>query len=169
MSKRDELIDWLRDAYAMERGLEVTLRKQSESDELTTAARDRARQHLDETRQHAEAVKTCIEQLGADTSSLKTSLAQVTESLKGMGAAFARDERVKDMLAACASEHFEIACYKALRAAADVAGEPSVIALCDRILPDEEAMARWLEENLPDVVSSYLAEQTSHREQPATT
>jgi ferritin-like metal-binding protein YciE len=164
MSKRDELIDWLRDAYAMERGLEVTLRKQSESEELTAAARERARQHLDETRHHAEAVKTCIEQLGADTSSLKTSLAQVTESLKGMGTAFARDERVKDVLAAYASENFEIACYKALRVAADLAGEPSVIAVCDRIIPEEEAMARWLDNNLPDVVGGYLAEQGSHRE-----
>jgi ferritin-like metal-binding protein YciE len=158
MNTRDELIDWLRDAYAMERGLEVTLRKQSESEELTPAARERAGLHLDETRQHAEAVKTCLEQLGADSSTLKTSFAKVTESVKGLGTAFARDERVKDVLAGYASEHFEIACYKALRAAAKLAGEPGIVAMCDLILPDEEAMARWLDQNLPDVVTSYLAE-----------
>jgi ferritin-like metal-binding protein YciE len=158
MTTREELIDWLRDAYAMERGLEITLRKQSKSDELTQAMREKARVHLEETRQHAEGVKTCLEELGADTSTLKTSLATITESIKGLGTVFARDERVKDLLAAYASEHFEIACYKALRAAATLAHEPTVVSVCDRILIDEEDMASWLNANLPEVVSSYLTQ-----------
>jgi ferritin-like metal-binding protein YciE len=160
MTTRDELIDWLRDAYAMERGLEVTLRKQSESEELNALVREQARRHLGETRRHAEAVKACLEELGTDTSALKTGIALFTETAKGMATGFAQDERVKDMLAAYASEHFEIACYKALNAAALVAGEPTIAAVCEEILPDEEAMAEWLDANLPRVVTSYLSEKT---------
>lgn len=142
----------------MERGLEVTLQRQSEASDLTPAMREMASMHLTETRQHAEAVKSCLEQLGSDTSTLKTGLAQMMETVKGMGVMFARDERVKHALASYASEHFEIACYKALRAAALSAGENQIAAVCDAIIPDEVRMADWLDKNLPGVVTSYLAE-----------
>ena len=156
-TKREELIDWLRDAYAMERGLEITLKKQAESDQMLPTLRQRAHEHLEETRQHAEAVKRCLESLGSDVSTIKTGVAQMLEMGKGMGTMFASDERVKDLLAAYASEHFEIACYKALRVGAEVAGEPQIVAVCDRIIPDEERMAQWFSHNLPAVVREYLA------------
>jgi ferritin-like metal-binding protein YciE len=161
MTTRDELIDWLRDAYAMERGLEVTLKHQAESDELLPSMRDMAESHLAETRRHAEAVKMCLERLGSDVSTIKTGLAQVMESMKGFGMKFASDERVKHALASYAMEHFEIACYKALRSAANSIGESGIVEVCDTIIPDEERMARWLDENLPIVVNQYLAERTT--------
>ncbi len=154
--KREELIDWLRDAYAMERGLEVTLAKQAQNEELPDMLREQARLHLEETRAHAEAVHGCLERLGADTSMIKTGMAQVMETAKGMGTKFAGDERVKDLLAAYASEHFEIACYRALRVGAELVGETEIAAVCDRIIPDEQRMAAWIGENLPTVVSGYL-------------
>jgi len=161
MTTRDELIDWLRDAYAMERGLEITLRKQSESDEVLPVVRERAGFHLEETRRHAEEVRRCLETLGADVSSIKAGVAQTVETFKGFGTRFARDERVKDTLAAYASEHFEIACYKALRAAAVQTGDHAIVEMCDRILPDEERMAEWLDQNLPVVVTEYLQQEAA--------
>ena len=161
MTTRDELIDWLRDAYAMERGLEITLGKQAESEDLSPTLRQQARVHLAETRSHAEAVKACLEKLGSDTSTIKTGMAKTMEIVKGMGTNFARDERVKDLLAAYASEHFEIACYRALHTAATVAGEPAIVAVCESIIPDEENMAEWLDMNLPTVVREYLAQTTT--------
>lgn len=158
MKTKDELIDWLRDAYAMERALEISLKKQSENDELSATLRSQARLHLEETRAHAEAVKACLEKLGTDTSAIKTGMAQMGEAVKGLGTKFAQDERIKDLLAAYASEHFEIACYRALQAAAEVANEPAIVAVCEMIIPDEERMADWLEANLPLVVKEYLAE-----------
>jgi ferritin-like metal-binding protein YciE len=112
---RDELIEWLRDAYAMERGLEVSLRKLAEQEALDGDMRERVRLHLQETRNHAEAVEKCLSQMGEETSGVKTVLAQAAEGAMGIGTAFVRDERVKDMLSGCAMEHFEIACYKAIR------------------------------------------------------
>lgn len=156
MNTRDELIDWLRDAYGMERGLEITLKKQAENAELHATLREQAQLHLAETQRHAEAVKSCLEALGTDTSAIKTGIAQLAETAKGIATGFAQDQRVKDLLAAYASEHFEIACYKALRAAALAAGEKTIAVVCDQIIPDEERMARWLDENLPVVVVAYL-------------
>jgi ferritin-like metal-binding protein YciE len=154
---RDELIEWLRDAYAMERGLEVSLRKLAEQEALDGDMRERVRLHLQETRNHAEAVEKCLSQMGEETSGVKTVLAQAAEGAMGIGTAFVRDERVKDMLSGCAMEHFEIACYKAIRAAAKVAGESEIVTLCNRILPEEERMAEWFAAHLDDVVSAHLA------------
>lgn len=159
MNARDEIIDWLRDAYAMERGLETTLKKQADKDDLMPQVRQRAATHLDETRRHAEEVKAVLQSLGTDTSSLKTGMGVMAEMTKGLGSKFARDERIKDLLAAYSMEHFEIACYVALAAAAKAAGLPQVVDMCERIIPDEERMARALHDSLPTEVRSYLFEQ----------
>jgi len=161
MNTRDELIDWLRDAYAMERGLETSLQKQADNEDLSPGLRTQARTHFEETRQHAAAVKDCLESMGTDTSALKTGIAKTMEMFKGLGTKFAQDERIKDLLAAYASEHFEIACYQALRTAAEVAGEPQIVAVCDAIIPDEERMAEWLKANLSSEVREYLMETAS--------
>jgi len=162
MTTRDELIAWLRDAYAMERGLEITLTAHAESEELPPNLRHKAHEHLVETREHAELVRACLEDLGEDTSTLKTGIAQVVETAKSLGAVFSRDERVKDVLTAYATEHFEIACYTALRAAAMLGGHATIVAVCDDIIPDEQRMAEWLEANLPEIVTSYLVDVASH-------
>ena len=122
-TRRDELIDWLNDAHAMERGLEITLRKQAENKDAHRAVRDRARIHLDETTEHAERLVRCLEMLGSSPSTLKTVTGQMMEIGKGVSTMFARDERVKDFLAAYASEYFEVACYKSLIAGAQAAGD----------------------------------------------
>src|SRR5215218_2172672 len=96
MNERDELIDWLRDAYAMERGLETTLQKQAENEELSPAVRRGAAKHLEETRRLAEEVRTVLQALGTDSSALKTGIGRMAEMTKGLGTAFARDERIKD-------------------------------------------------------------------------
>src|SRR4051812_9543373 len=63
---KDEIIDWLRDAYAMEKGLENSLEKNSKNEELSQGVRERSAQHLEETRRHAEEVKAALKSLDAD-------------------------------------------------------------------------------------------------------
>lgn len=155
---REEIIDWLRDAYAMERGLESALEKQSKNEDLSRELRDRAAEHLEETRRHAEEVKSALQSLGADTSALKTGIGVVAQATKGLGTKFARDERIKDLLDAYAMEHFEIASYTALATAAERAGLAEVAAVCHRIIPDEERMADTLLDNLPLEITDYLFE-----------
>src|ERR1041385_6521755 len=119
---RDEVIDWLRDAYAMEAGLEASLQKLSANHQLDESLRNKAGAHLEETRHHGEQVKALLQTLNADTSMLKTGLGILAQSTKGIATAFAADERIKDLLDAYSMEHFEIACYAALVASAQQAG-----------------------------------------------
>jgi ferritin-like metal-binding protein YciE len=159
MKNREELMDWMRDAHAMECSMETSLDKHSNNEDLPQPFRERAKEHLEETRAHAEALRICLHQMGGDTSALKTGIAKGMETLRGLASAATRDEEVKDVLSSYAAEHFEIVCYTALRAAAEDLDETDVVALCDSILPDEERMAAWLLQYVPTLVSSYLAEQ----------
>jgi ferritin-like metal-binding protein YciE len=151
-----DLIDWLNDAYAMERSLEVMLRKQAANEDAHHAIRERARIHLEETESHAERVSECLSLLDATPSTFKSATGQVMEMAKGMMTKMASDERVKDFLAAYGAEYFEVACYKALIAAANVAGAESIIPLLEKNLKEDEAMAKWLDMNVNAVVRDYL-------------
>ena len=160
-TKRDEVIDWLNDAYAMERSIEITLRKQAENEDAHRALRDRARIHLDETAEHANRVSRCLEMLGAEPSALKTVAGQVMEIGKALTTKFARDERVKDFLAAYGTEYFEVACYKALIAGAHAAGEEEVVPLLEQNLKEDSAMASWLDMNVAAITRDYLFNTTT--------
>ncbi len=138
MKTKEELIDWLRDAYAMEKAMESALKKQINNDKLPLEARELASIHFTETEGHAEAVHACLHKLGADVSTLKTALAQGMEVVKGYGTMFARDEHIKDILAAYASEQ------------ADKTPVPE----------EEVSMAEKLQANLPDLIKSYLRDST---------
>ena len=155
---KDDVIDWLKDAYAMERGLEVTLKKLSENDEAQPVIRAAAAKHLRQTQEHAAIVKGLLESHGADVSSLKTGLGMMAETMKGLGTRMATDETVKDLLSGYATEHFEIICYHALIAAGNRAGMPDVVEACHRIIRDEEEMARAIFEALPSTVHDHLSE-----------
>jgi ferritin-like metal-binding protein YciE len=153
---REEVIDWLRDAYAMERGLEGSLEKQSKNQDLNPALRERVAMHLEETRRHAHQMESALKSLGTDTSALKTGMGVLGQSVKGFATKFARDEEIKDLLDAYAMEHFEIACYTALAAAATQAGLAQIAEICRGIISEEERMATWIKEFLPDRISFYL-------------
>src|SRR5918911_949223 len=47
-----------------------------------------------------------------------------------------------------AAEHYEIATYTMLITAAQLCRDKETVRACQKILPDEEEMARWLEEHL---------------------
>jgi ferritin-like metal-binding protein YciE len=160
MNAKEEVLDWLRDAYAMERGMEVTLKKISDSDRHCADCRTAAARHLEETRQHAETIASLLKSLGTDTSKIKTGIGMMAEIAKGIGTAISRDEQIKDLLASYAMEHFEIACYQALIAAAETAGLPEVADACEKIIADEEYMAQSISETLPLVIQDYLGGQT---------
>jgi ferritin-like metal-binding protein YciE len=155
-TRRSDVIDWLNDAYAMERSLEVMLRKQAENEEAHHAVRERARIHLDETEVHAQRVTECLDMLGETPSTLKSVTGQAMEFAKGMMSKVASDERVKDFLCAYSAEYFEVACYKALIAGASVAGADEIVPLLEKNLKEDEAMAIWLDRNVNAVVRDYL-------------
>lgn len=158
MNTQEELIEWLRDTYAMEKAMEIALKKQIDSDDTLQPLRDLFEVHYVETQQHAAAVEGCLKSLGSSTSALKTTFAEAIETMKSISSTFAKDSGVKSMLASYAAEHFEIGCYLALIAGARNLNLPDIAKACEEILADEQRMADWLEANVPQAVTSYLKE-----------
>jgi ferritin-like metal-binding protein YciE len=69
--------------------------------------------------------------------------------VQGISTGPAKDELVKNCLADYATEDFEIACYTSLLTAAQEFGDQDLVRTCQRILQDEQDMARWLELQIP--------------------
>ncbi len=160
---QDNLLDWLRDAHAMEEQAEKMLTTTAERLENYPELRARIEQHIQETRHQAEQVRGCIQRLGGDTSTIKDVAAKMVALGQGMSGMFVSDEVVKASMASYAFEHMEIASYRALIAAAEVCGDAETKRVCEDILQQEEAMAAWLEERLPHTVRQFLIrDETPH-------
>ncbi len=151
------LDDWLRDAHAMEQQAETMLTAMAKRLEHYPDLRQRIEQHLTETREQSRLISICLKRRGSDTSTMKDLGAKSAAAMQGFFGVFSPDEVVKGGIAGYTFEHFEIASYRALIAAAQEAGDAETAAVCERILPEEIAMADWLETHLPAVISAYLA------------
>jgi ferritin-like metal-binding protein YciE len=161
---RDTLIAWLNDAHAMETQLLPVLRNHAQDMKGNPVAQRRIEEHVRETEQHAERVRQAVELLGSNTSTIKSGLASVMGMAQSVSTGIFSDELVKNALTDYAAEQFEVAAYKALIAAADEMGETGVSALCAQNLREDEAMAVWLDQQLPIVVRKTLQKlATTHR------
>ena len=157
MTRAEEnLNDWLRDAHAMEQQAEKMLESTASRLENYPDLRDRMQQHLEETREQARLLKSCIDRRDAGASMMKDMAAKVTGMGQGLSGLFVSDEVVKGMLASYTFEHMEIASYTSLIAAAEAAGDSETAAVCRKILPQEEAMAEWLGKRIGEVTQRFL-------------
>jgi ferritin-like metal-binding protein YciE len=158
-TKTDQLVAWLDDAYAMESGLIPVLQNHAVHFDETampeTAAR--LREHVSETRRHAERLEQCLRTLDATPSRVKSTLSSVMGSVEGATTAIFQDELVKDVLADYAAEQFEVGCYTALITAAIEQGFQDIARLLEENLKDDQAMATWLLRQVPPVVSHHVA------------
>jgi ferritin-like metal-binding protein YciE len=158
---RETLIGWLNDAYAMEKGLVQVLENHADDVKDRPEMYRKIAQHLEQTKMHAERVRECVERLGGSVSTVKTAMGAVSGFFQGRSTGASPDELVKNALSDYAAEHFEIASYRALITAARLLGENQVVQVCEAILRDEQDMANWLEQSLPNVVQEYLNVQTA--------
>ena len=152
----DLVIAWLRDAYAMEQSLIPVLENHAKDAAGYPDVRQRIEQHVAETRQHADLVKQCLAQLGEEPSAMKNTVSRVLGAVQSVASSAFHDDVVKNALQDFGTEQFEIACYRALVEAAKALNRPQIVTICERILREEEAMARFLEQKLPTVVHETL-------------
>ena len=153
---RAELVDWLRNAHALEKELVPILESQANLASGHAEIHNRLRQHAQETRRHQELVERCLGRLGAGTSALKDTLMTLSGVLSGPLFALAKDDLVKIAVLDYASESLEIASYRAIVHASRLLGYDDVARTCEEILREEERMAAWLAQQIPLVVGRHL-------------
>jgi ferritin-like metal-binding protein YciE len=153
-----QLLAWLNDAYAMEKAQVPILENHANDARRHPDVRERDLQHLEETKQHAKDVRRCIEHLGEKPSVTKKMIGRITGAMESVSTEPFQDEIMKNFLMDYAAEHFEIACYRSLIAAAHEAGHPKIARVCEEILEEEQDMADWLQDHLPVAVQITLSE-----------
>jgi ferritin-like metal-binding protein YciE len=160
MTAKDMLIAWLNDAHGMENALIQVLEHQIKDAKDYPQVQAKLEEHLEQTRRHAQMVKDCVQTLGGKTSPVKTGIATLFGQMQAVSTGAAQDEMMKNALADYAAESFEVACYTALVHAAKALGEQQTAAVCQQILQEDEAMARWLYQNLPSLTQQTLQQVT---------
>ena len=161
MNQTEQLTTWLNSAYSMEQSLAKVLENHANDAKDHPEMHERIQRHLEETRAHADRVEDCLELLDEKPSTLKSAMGNIMGMVQGASTGLFRDELVKNALADYAAEHFEIACYRSLIAAADEIGHAEISSICSEILRDEEAMAAWLEQQIPEVTRMVLHQATT--------
>lgn len=154
---KDTLTAWLRDAHAMEKSTVDNMERLVKHVEDDPQLKKGFERHLEESRRQIERLETCLGELGADPSAAKDAVTRMAGIAQAYASGAAKDEPVKNCLAAYAFEHFEIASYTSLIAAADRLGEAAVKRACEENLREERAMADWLETEIPRVTERFLA------------
>ena len=157
MAAREEtLMAWLRDAHAMEQQAIEMLEKMAGRLEHYPELRAKIEEHLRQTHRQADMVRQCIERRGGSTSGIKDIAGKLVGTGQALSGLFVSDEVVKGGIANEAFEHYEMACYKTLIATAEEVGDQETKRVCEQIFREEEAMAAWLGEHLPQVTRQYL-------------
>src|SRR4051812_18222686 len=117
-NQNEQLITWLNSAYSMEQSLIQVLENHARDAKDFPEVRTRDEQHLEETRRHAQQVEQCLSILGEKPSTMKSAAGNISGLVQGVASGMYEDEIVKNFLSDYAAEHFEIACYRSLIAAA---------------------------------------------------
>lgn len=148
---QENLLDWLRDAHAMEQQAEKLLKTQSDRLEHYPALKARIEQHIQET-----LINECLTRLGGRSSTLKDLGDKLMAFGQAVGGSLMSDEVIKGARAGYVFENMEVATYTVLIAAAQVAGDAQTQEACEKILPQEIAMAEWLLEHLPQLTQAFM-------------
>ncbi|MHC8404281.1 ferritin-like domain-containing protein [Pseudomonas sp. TMB3-21] len=153
---QENLLDWLRDAHAMEQQAENMLTAQSKRLEHYPELKARIDQHIQETLGQQKLIDECLARLGGDSSTIKDMTGKLMAFGQAVGGSLMSDEVIKGAMAGYVFENVEIAAYTVLIAAAKAAGDKQTLVACERILPQEIAMAEWLLEHLPELTEAFL-------------
>ena len=153
---REHLLDWLRDAHAMEQQAEQMLKSQASRIDNYPKVKARIEQHLEETLGQQKLLEGCLERLDSSPSAVKDTMGMMAATGQALGGMFASDEIVKGAMASYVFEHMEIASYTSLIAAAQQAGDAETQRVCEQILAQEQAMAQWVIDNLPEVTQAFM-------------
>ena len=160
-SVQDIYITGLRNAHALETQAIQLLSRQVERLEHYPAMSERMRQHIEESRTQQARLEQILDRLGTSHSALKDAVTGFMGNVAALGHTVAQDEVVKNTFANYAFEHYEIASYKALLEMADAAGDGQAPQLLRMSLDEEQRMAQWIDQHLPETIRTYMKLESS--------
>jgi len=148
-------ITGLQNAHAVENQALALIDRQLDRLVRYPEVADRLRLHRRETQQQIVRLEDILRSLGERHSSLKDMALNMVGNMAALSHVLAPDEILKNSFVNFAFEHFEIASYRSLLALADAGALPTAGALIEETLREEEAMAAWIGERLPELTLKY--------------
>lgn len=145
----------LRNAHAVENQALAIMKPQLARIENYPEVAERLRAHIEETNGQIARLDEILAGLETSGSAIKDAALSMTGGLAAISHSFAGDEILKNSFANYAFEHFEIASYKSLITLAEDFGFGGTTAALQQSLREEENMAAWIDEALPQITRRY--------------
>lgn len=136
---REQLVDYLKDAHAMESNVLKMLDSQIATTDEPSIRKD-LEHHQDETERQKERLEDCLSSYGEDSSTLKDFAGSGGAFFKGMVDAVRPDKPGKNARDAYTTESMEIASYELLERWAKRAGDQQAAKVARENRAEEEAM-----------------------------
>lgn len=154
---RDVFITGLKNAHAVEHQALALIDRQIDRAKNYPEVADRLRSHRVETEHQITRLETILGGLDEDASGLKDLAMSMSGNLAALSHGFAEDEILKNAFANFAFENFEIASYKSLIVLANHGALASAVDSLKETLDEEQAMAAWVDENIPALTEKFVA------------
>ncbi len=142
---QDKLISYLQDMYALEDHLVQVLGEHAQDAADVPVVQQHIEQHLEETQQHRERIKTCLQSYGKQPNGVKSALTGLLGKLTGVFSGARSDVLAMNARDEYVAENFEIASYAMLIATAQALGDQKTVQAAQLNLADEVRVAKWLE------------------------
>jgi len=146
----------LRNTHALEQEALQIMERQLERIDHYPEMADMLRRHINETEEQRRRLEEALHTFGEDRSMLKDAVLGFMGNMAAMAHAPAGDEILKNTFANHAFENYEIAAYKSLITITETAGHHQFITSFQQSLREEEAMARWIFDNVETITRKYL-------------
>ena len=152
----DLFITGLRNARALENEALALMQRQIDRVENYPQVLARLKEHHAETEGQIQRIDAIFTALDESPSTLKDAAMSLMGNLAALGHTVAGDEILKNSFANFAFENFEIASYKSLITVAETAGLSAHVPALRQTLAEEQAMAKWLDDNISSVTAQFI-------------
>ncbi|MFC0409215.1 DUF892 family protein [Roseomonas elaeocarpi] len=158
---RDYYLSGLSNQHAVEKQAIETIERELGRMSDYPALHSRMQQELQRSQTQLERLETLLSKHGTGASTLKETVTAAVGSVSGVVHIAARDEVIKNVLAAIGFKAYEIGSYKALIATAKLAGAGEDETVLKQSMAEEQEMGDWLGENLPSIIEQHLSKQAA--------
>ena len=154
---RDLFTSEARNLHAIQKNAKAMMQRVIDRLDDYPDAKTRLRAHLTDKDAEMARLEQILAAMGEDVSSLKDGTMQAMGAVTGLMTSALEDDILKTSMATYGLANYEIAAYESMIVLADKAGQGEAKPLLKDCLAEEQAMAKWLHENMEPTLERYLA------------
>ena len=151
----------LRNTHALEMEALQIMERQVERLERYPEMAQALRRHISETEQQRQRIEDALASFGESPSALKETVMGFMGNMAALAHTPASDEILKNTFANHAFENYEVAAYKSLITITEAAGQTRFVTGFQQSLREEQAMARFIFDNVEMITRKYLSLEAS--------